>query len=307
MQKMKQYLYNRIIKDNSLSNLELKLIFWLAAHQDERGRVQGIYYSSISEELDCSISGFYLTRDSLCEKGYIEWDKSFSADMDIILYDNNFMIENGEIEYRDYVDLNISIFNDKEFLKCKAGAIRTAMYFIKRVAAQGAITMSNSPASIPAEAEKARKLWFNQYKSICVLKKLIGVTGRMIKEYIKILSKWIDSADVQKDGTTYTVFTVLKKSLNNIQMGKKSYPEREAYRQKIKTFIRRNKIRSTENNLEDTADLIFQYRNKAKTGGLNITEILYAAINNTCSTILNSINVHKSLRAIINYNCPGLL
>lgn len=307
MQKMKKYLYNRIIEDNSLSNLELKLIFWLAAHQDERGRVQGIYYSSISEELDCSISGFYLTRDSLCKKGYIEWDKSYSADMDMVLYDNSFMTENGEVEYRDYIDLNISIFNDKEFLNSKAGAIRTAMYFIKRVAAQGAITISNSPVSIPSEAEKARKLWFNPYKSICVLKKLIGVTGRMIKEYIKILSKWIDSADVQKDGITYTVFTVLKKSLSNIRTGNKSYSEKKAYIQKVKTFIRRNNIDSTDKNLEDTADLIFQYRSKAKIGGLNITNILYAAISNTCSTMLNSINVHKSLRNIINYNCPGLL
>lgn len=306
MQKMKSRLYNKIIEDNTLSRLEIKLIFWLAARQDESGRVGGVYFQTIADDLDCSVSGFYLTRDSLVKKGYIEWDKSYIGDMDIILHDNSFLSETGEAEYRDYVDLHIAIFNDSKFFNCKAGAIRTAMYFIKRVEAQKAVTLTNSPSAVPKEAEKARKLWFNPLKCIETLKKLLRVTSRMVKEYIKAISEWIGSADVLNDGTIYTVITVLAKSLKNPSENN-NYPEQQAYLQRVKMFIRRQKIDSTDKNAADTADLIRQYRNTAKQGRLNITDMLYTAISNTCSSVLNSINVHKSLRNLINYNCPGIL
>ena len=306
MQKMKYGLYNKIIEDNTLSRLEIKMIFWLAAHQDESGRVDGVYFQSIADDLGCSVSGFYLTRDSLDKKGYIIWDKSYTGDMDIILNGNNFISETGEAEYRDYVDLNIAIFHDAEFLKCKAGAIRTAMYFIKRAEAQKAVTLTNSPSAATADAEKARKLWFNPLKCISTLKKLLKITTRMVKEYIKLISEWISSASVHNDGTVYTVITVLAKSLKQ-PTDRSSYPERQAYIQKVKTYIRRQKIDSTNKNTIDTADLIRQYRRTAKQGKLNITDILYTAISNTCSSVLNSINVHKSLKNLINYNCPGIL
>lgn len=306
MQKMKYRLYNKIIEDNTLSRLEIKLIFWLAARQDETGKVSGVYFQTIADDLKCSISGFYLTRDSLVKKGYIEWDKSYAGDMDIILHDNCFISQTGEIQYRDYVDLHIAIFNDSKFFNCKAGAIRTAMYFIKRVEAQKAVTLTNSPSAVSKEAEKARKLWFNPLKCIQVLKKILNVTSRMVKEYIKDISEWVGSADVLNDGTIYTVITVLAKSLVH-PVAKNSYPEKKAYLQKIKMYIRRKKIDSTDKNATDTADLIYQYRRIANQGSLNITDILYTAINNTCSSVLNSINVHKSLRNLINYNCPGIL
>ncbi|MDE6232153.1 MAG: hypothetical protein K2M60_02220, partial [Lachnospiraceae bacterium] len=255
MQKMKYDLYNRIMADTSLSRLELHLLFWLAKHQDENGYITGVYYQEIVECLSCSKSGFYLVRDSLAEKGYISWDKSHNADMDIKLYDNSFCI-NGDIVYENYVDLNISMFESGEFYKCRAGAIKLAMYMVKRVAAAKAITYANSYSADSMEAENSRKLWFNPRKFLSVVKDILKVEIRSIKEYLGELKLWIGSERVQSNANEYTVITVLKKGLKSPDNENKSYPERKSYIHKIKSYCRRNGIETDRKNLRDTADLI---------------------------------------------------
>lgn len=311
MRKMKYELYDKIIKDDSLSRLELKLIFFLAAHQDAKGYVTGIYYDDIAKELDCSVSGFYLVRDNLINKGYIECDKNDNADMDILLYDNCFAVEN-EIIYENYVDLDINIFKDEKFFKCKAGAIRLAMYYIKRVSAAGAVTKTNSPSTAVAEAESARKLWFTPVKLYKVLKKLINVDIRTLKDYMKSLKEWIAEGKVQKEGTGYSVVTILSKSVNKSH-DRKSYAERAAYRQKVKMYCRRKKIEYNEKNLTDTADLIKQYRktiaraNEVSDKKMDVVTLICTAISNACESVLNSYNVHRALRNLIEFNAPGIL
>lgn len=305
MRKIKAELYNNMISDKSLSRLELRLLFWLAAHQDEQGAVTGIYYTDIAEELHCSVSGFYLVRDNLVKKHYITWDKSDMADMDIRLLGNSFVV-NGETIYEDYIDTDIAVFKDETFFKLKAGAIRLGMYFLKRVEAAGAVTMANALAAMGKEAEYARKLWYNPLNLYKVLKKLLGVDVRSIKEYMNVLKPWIGEGTVQKEGIHYKVVTVLKAGILKSKE-KKAYPEKEAYKQKIKMFCRRKGIDSDRKNLVDTADLIMQYRNIAARAGCNILTLIATAIDNTCTSILNSYNVHKSLRNLIEYNAPGIL
>lgn len=306
MQKMRYDLYNRIINDTSLSRLEIQFLFWLAMHQDERGYVTGVYYHEMSMQLSCSKSGFYLVRDSLTQKGYISWDKSCNADMDIKLYDNSFFI-NGDLVYENYVDLNIEMFSSSEFYKCRAGAIKLAMYLIKRVEAAKAVTYANSFSSDSMESQNARKLWFNPGKYISVIKNILKVKIRSIKEYLEELKKWIGNADVFHEGNKYMVITVLKKALVRPGKGKKSYPERKSYVHKIKTFCRRNSIETDDKNLKDTADLILQYKKIAGQAGLNITNLICKAIELAGSSVLNSYNIHKTLRNLISYNEPGIL
>lgn len=306
MRKIKTELYNWIISDKTLSRLELRLLFWLAAHQDEKGNVTGIYFKDIADELHCSVSGFYRVRDSLTEKEYITWDKSDSADMDIKLYDNDFVVD-GEIVYKNYVDIDIAMFRDDKFFEIKAGAIKLAMYFVKRIAAAGAVTMTNSKSGVPKEAESKRKLWYNPLNLLSDIKaKLFCKDNRSAKEYMEELKPWIQEGFVQSEGSKYRVVTVLKKSILKSE-GKKEYPEKDANEQCVKMFCRRNKIEHNKKNLKDTADLIWQYRKYAALGKFNIRTLLCKAIENTCSTVLNSYNVHKSLRNLIEYNAPGIL
>ncbi len=309
MQKMKFDLYNRIINDNTLTRNELHFLFWLAAHQDTSGLVTGVYYADMAKDLNVSISGFYFVRDSLVQKGYITWDKNFQADMDIQLSGNSFLVD-GEAVYKNYVDLNITMFTNNHFFACKAGAIRLAMYLVKRVEAAEAVTMANSPVYSGAEAEKARKLWFHPMKQFKVLKSILRVDIRSIKEYFKELKEWIGNADIQKDGIVYSVITVLKESLIRPENQKtKVYAERKSYIQKVKVYCRRMGIftSDTDRNLTDTADLIRQYQNLAKEAGCNILTLLYTSIERVCTETLNSYNVHKALRDLINYHAPELL
>lgn len=309
MQKMKFDLYNRIMYDNTLTRNELHFLFWLAAHQDITGLVTGVYYADMAKELNLSTSGFYYVRDSLEQKSYITWEKNFQTDMDIQLHGNSFLVD-GEAVYKNYVDLNIAIFTDKHFFNCKAGAIRLAMYLIKRVESAEAVTMANSPVYSGAVAEKVRKLWFSPIKLFKVLKSLLKVDVRLIKEYFKELKEWIGNADIQKNGIVYSVITVLKESLVRPGNQKtKSYAERKSYIQKVKTFCRRMKIpiSDTDRNLTDTADLIRQYQKLAKEAGCNIYTLLYTSMERTCTGVLNSYNVHKALRDLIHYHAPGLL
>ena len=309
MQKMKFDLYNRIMNDNTLTRNELHFLFWLAAHQDVTGLVTGVYYADMAKQLNLSISGFYYVRDSLEQKSYLTWEKNFQADMDIRLQGNSFLVD-GEAVYKDYVDLNIAMFTGKQFFYCKAGAIRLAMYLVKRVEAAEAVTMANSPLYSGAEAEKARKLWFHPMKKLKVLKSILGVDIRSIKEYFKELKEWIGNAEIQMEGIVYCVITVLKESLLRPQNQKtKSYAERKSYIQKVKTFCRRMKIpiTDTDRNLTDTADLIRQYQKLAKEAGCNIYTLLYMSMERTCTGVLNSYNVHKALRDLIHYHAPGLL
>lgn len=300
MKKMKYRLYNRIQNDTSLSRLELRLLFYLAAHQDEYGRIDGVYYDDVCKELDCSVSGFYLVRDSLVEKEYIEWDKSVMSDMDILLYDNSFVVD-GEIRYEEYVDLNINIFNNREFWKCKAGAIRTAMYVIKRAGAAGAITFANSLASDAHEAELKRKLWFRRGQEMKSLKRILKVSVRVIKEYLKQLKEFMSLADVQKEGITYKVLTVNKKSLIH---KKSAYPEQDMYIQKVSTYCRRSKIEYDKQHLSSTADLIRQYSKIAEEMGASIITCLCRAITLANDSILSSFNTHNTLRSILKNISP---
>lgn len=310
MKKMKYELYDRIIKDSTLSRLELSFLLWLAAHQDTRGNVTGIYYHDVAAELHCSVSGFYLVRDNLVQKGYIQYEKNDMADMDVRLYDNCFEIDD-EIIYENYIDLDVSIFADRKFYDCKAGAIRLAMYYIKRVEAAGAVTGTNSPSIPSREAENRRKLWYKPLKLYKVLESLIGVDARSLKEYMKSLKDWFSEGIIRKDGMTYRVITVLSGSVKK-NSDRKSYPEREAYRQKVKMFCRRNKIEHTDKMLTDTADLIRQYRptvsraNRVSDRQMDIVTLICMAISSACDGVLNSYNVHKALRNLIEYNAPGI-
>lgn len=312
MQKIKYTYFDRMITAD-LSRIEERFLFLLAKICDESGCATGIYYKSITKLLECDDSTFYEIRDRLTEKNFIKWEKNHAADIDIKMVGNSFMVmgEDGIIKpvYSDYVDININIFQDPEFYKCRAGAIKMAMVFVKRVAANGAITETNSIAADKKSAEEKRKLWylpFNEHKKMAGL---LQVKTRMIKDYLKELQPWISVANkIEKEGKAYDIITVKKKSLERpiyetTKRGKRAiekvYADRYWYMYFIKTYCRRNKIEENDISLSDTADLIKQYRDEARKKGLNIMHLICKAIRNVASSILNSINVHKALRGLL--------
>ena len=321
MQKIKRALYDKIIRSD-LSRLELYFLFYLAMRCDPDGKVIGVYYHSLSQDIGCSVAKFYHLRDSLTKKGFIYWEKNNSADIDVTLIGNQFI--NG---YRDYVDINIAIFHDPEFFKCKAGAIQLAMYFINRVEAQGAVTEENSVSRDPKKGELKRKLLYTPYKDYKDLAKMLKVSVRIIKHYIdEEISKWITVGhnivvdDKEKDIVTIKRKALLRtmynasddlendtidetsKEVSRKRKKEKVYPERYQYIHFVKTFCRRQGIDcEKEDMLKDTADLILQYRGAANEKDRNIFNLITRAIQNSASVVLNSFNVHQALKNLLQY------
>lgn len=302
MQKIKRELYDKIIQSN-LSKLEISLLFYLAKRCDAHGEVKGIYYAEVSEEIGCYVATFYDIRNSLLEKGFITCTKNNSADIDMTLIGNSFMDENGQEEYKNYIDINIAIFQDQNFFKLKAGAIKVAMELIKRVAAQEGITASNSLYWNAEDAEKRRKLFYKHGNIQLTLAKCIHVGVRMIQKYLTLLQKWIGTYQ-SKEGS-HDVITVMKSALGyeeyqvSPKKKKRSYAERVTYLHFVKTICRRNKIKAEEQHLSDTADLIRQYATKAKESSKNIFLQISKAILYTRTNMLNSYNVHSTLRRLL--------
>lgn len=328
MQKIKRKLYDKIIK-STLSRIEIHFLFYLAMRCDADGRVIGVYYHTLSEDLGCSIAKFYHLRDSLTKKGFIAWEKNNSADIDFLLIGNQFdkKIVRGKevIVYQDYVDINIAIFHDKEFYKCKAGAIQLAMYFINRVEAQEAVTEENSVVRDAKKAELKRKLWYTPYKDYKDLAKMLSVSLRVLRGYIdEEITKWITVGhNIVVDDKEKDIITVKRKALlrtsynakndnededidNNTDRNKhrkeKVYPERYQYIHYVKTLCRRQGITyEKEDMLTNTADLILQYRSAASKKERNIFNLITRAIQNSTSNVLNSFNVHRALKNLLQY------
>lgn len=330
MQKIKRKLYDKIIK-SSLSRIEIHFLFYLAMRCDADGKVIGVYYHTLSEDLGCSIAKFYHLRDSLTKKGFIAWEKNNSADIDFLLIGNQFdkkIVKGKEIiVYHDYVDINISIFHDKEFFKCKAGAIQLAMYFINRVEAQGAVTEENSATRDAKKGELKRKLWYTPYKDYKDLAKMLNVSTRILRRYIDDeITKWITIGhNIIIDEKEKDIITVKRKALlrttynakddiedentdesNNAVRNKhrkeKVYPERYQYIHFVKTLCRRQGITyEKEDMLRNTADLILQYRSAASEKDRNIFNLITRAIQNSADIVLNSFNVHRALKNLLLY------
>jgi hypothetical protein len=321
MQKIKRELYDKII-NSKLSRLELHFLFYLAMRCDPDGKVSGVYYHSLCEALNCSVAKFYQLRDSLTKKGFISWTKNHSADIDLVLIGNQFEKkydrEKEDYIYSNYVDININIFHDEKFFKCKAGAIQMAMYFINRVEASGAVTAENSITRNQSDenkkkAELKRKLWFLPYNDYKILSDLLNVTLRMIKRYFEELEDWISVVhDLDIDGKEKDIITVERAAVlrpfyqasdSNKRKKVNVYPERYQYVHFVKTYCRRQGITyDQEEMLSDTADLIQQYRNAAREKDRNIFSLLSRAIQNAASVVLNSFNVHKALTNLLKYS-----
>lgn len=292
MQKMKFSLVNRVIKEQ-LTSMEYNLIFYLVKICNHKGECVGVYYQVITQELSCSKATFYQIRDSLTEKGFITWQKNHSADIDIQLTGNDFT-ENGEIVYKDYLNTNISILNDKSFYSLRVGAKQLVLELLKRGA-----------------AGKKNKLWyipFNQYKRFA---EILRVSLRIVKEYFADIKRWIQVGHAVKDGKEYDIITILKRAIKEPQYivsckGKaksvQAYPEYMEHKHYIQTQCRRNHIQANEIQLADTATLIQQYKKKAKALGNNIYNMVLRAIKNVNSMELNSISVHKILQNMIRFN-----
>ena len=82
MQKIKNSIVDRMIEQKCTSN-EIDFLCYISMYQDITGRVTGVHYKDVCDATGMSIQGYYDTKASLEDKGFIICDKRDYSDCDI--------------------------------------------------------------------------------------------------------------------------------------------------------------------------------------------------------------------------------
>lgn len=300
------------VKSNeSLTSNEINVYLRLFKMQNKDNYVQGVHWRELVNFLKISKSGYYYSIVELENKGYIKREKLNRMDTDIIIQDHdlNGLISNLEKSqnHDKYINLNMNVFNDKEFYKLKANEKRLILLFIKRLTGQNDGKLFYDPGNE-----------FEVYaKELGVDKLPEGVDKkdnpyRCIKKYFNNIKQWIQvSDDIVINGKVKHIVTLLKGTTNMPKRlftqsrglkEKNIYAEYDCQEHILKTFLRRNKIEYNDQNLADTTWLIRQYKNRFK----NAKEDIYSYIKSSIFTSLEdtieltSQVVHKILINILN-------
>lgn len=236
MQKLKLSVIDNMIT-SKLTSAEVNFILVVSRYQDETGKVIGVYYKDICKELDISYQKFYDIKNSLVNKGIIRASKESYTDWDITICNNNF--SNPESYKEGYINTNHKIFFDKNFFTLKAGEKLLAMQFLKiSYAGRGEVMIG---------VDK----FYKKYT------KLLGVSKRVVQNYMTSLRTFFS---VGVKDHIYWIRPLVKVYRD---LGSKSEDER--YRGHIgETLARREKLDHTMTTLQQTVDLIKQYRDNLK-------------------------------------------
>ena len=304
MNKLKYDLIRKIYDDTSLTSDELNMLIWIAKNADDFGTVTGMYYKEISKELSVCHSQFYNIINSLQEKGYIKKSKDYSTDMNITMEENMFIVHdeqgNPTVEYRDYLNLNMSIFDDSEFYSLKAYAKKLLLAIIVKTVNDRARRKKNGGKTYA----KIFHVPINMFK---IYADKLHVTIRMIKSYFKDISKWIsiyndneytaaEIISVQEKVIKKPEVFIKEKGKTNINIRKKT-DRFDSDLTFIKMLCRRRNIENDEESLTDAAMLLSQYQNRAKEIGQNIRSIA----ERTISSIGSSLSASGLNKYISNY------
>lgn len=297
MNKLKYDLIRKIYDDTSLTSDELNMLLFLAKNADDFGTVSGMYYKEVSKELSICHSQFYNILNSLQEKGYIRKTKDYSADINITMEENMFIVPddrgNPITEYRDYLNLNMRIFEDSEFYSLKVYAKKLLLALIVK-AVNDMVRRTKDGGKTYA---KIFHVPANMYK---IYADKLHVTVRMIKAYFKDISKWISMYN-DNEYTSAEIISVQEKVIKKPEIFikekgktviKKKTDRFDSDMTFIKMLCRRKTIDSDDESLTDAAMLLSQYQNKAKEIGENIRSIAERTIS-SIGSMLSAAGLNK--------------
>ncbi len=297
MKKIKDELVKKIYKSN-LTQDELLFLLHIFQISNING-ISNIYYKDIANTINCSISNFYNVISNLKIKGFIDITKCDECKQEIVIkvLNNNFNTKN---KFKNYMDLNSKIFDIDLLKNIRAGSIQVLLYSIFRISKQKSrVNDSNY-----------NKLIYKNIKSICLE---LNISERMLKNYFNELDKAnILNLSIKQDKNNKNFKLIeinsdlLVKPTIEITEKSKTITKFENsihryYINVIKNFCRRKNITYTERNLNDVAILMNQYWQISISKNKDIINIMRNVFNNIKDE-LNSVVVHKIIKALINNN-----
>lgn len=295
MKKIKDELVKKIYKSN-LTQDELLFLLHILQISNNNG-ISNIHYIEISKNIYCSIPNFYKTIKSLVEKGFITIHKCSTCgrELTVKILNNDF---NTKTKNKNYLDLNSKIFDIELLKNLRAGTIRFLLYLIFRINKQKS----------RVSAININKLTYKNISSICLE---LNISKRMIKEYIEELIKnkiLIVHNKQDKNNNSFKIFEIKKDILETptfivteqgVVVTKKENSAHRFYINIIKNLCRRNKLKYNELSLNDSATLLNQYFEIAKSKNRDIINVMATAFKHIKEN-LNSVVLHKIIKSIIN-------
>lgn len=271
------------IKNNILENLigltecEWKLFEYLVRRQDEKGFIYGVHNKSVCQQMKMSKQSFYNSLRGLAKKNIItyvpgttirytvknniddntvdEWDglQPVSIDFNVTIIGNDFSYEGANNE--GYVSLQRRMFKSKEFKKLKPNE-KFLVFWLAH------ITNERTQSY-----KRKIKEFYSQYSE------MLNVSKRAIHSYIEKIKNffniWI------KRGILYIKYNskMFKKNSSQNTKTNSNYNFVEALARQLQIK------KASKTQIKDTAALMKQYEESAKTNGSNIKGLLIMALS----------------------------
>lgn len=251
-----------------LTKRAVDLLLYLVKNQDDAGVVYGVHYSDVVKDTGMVKQSFYNALKELTEYNFIDYrqDKVNNCYKVVVL--NNSFANKAEDYKEGYINLQRAIFHKKSFRELKAHEQYLVLIMLKSTHAKR--------GSFQIKPET----FYNKYT------KLFGVSRRVVRSYLHSIKKFFSIG--LKNGLYYITYKTneFKDKLNHPQRFYEDMAQ-------IKKFVHKYKIRSTnENEVEQMADMIQQYRNKAKNKAEDLLKLIESAIWYTTKDILQK---HRNL------------
>lgn len=265
MQKIKNSIIDKMIAARLTSN-EIDFLIYVSRFQDDNGRVAGIHYKEVCEEMNISYQGFYDVKKSLEEKGFISSEKSNRIDHDITILNNAFT--GDETTEGGYVNTSHNIFYMKEFFALKAGAKLLAMHMMK-------VTFSNKGRFIiGVDTFYDEKTGYH---------KRFGVSKRVMRMYLMQLKTFFSIGIKDKK------YYITPKKIVYRMAGQAS--EVDNYRNhNVEVICRRNRIKDAgAKEKRDINELMRMYRKDALAAHTDVIELVKKAVERS----LEMLNINE--------------
>lgn len=235
--------YSIIEKLKNLTASEWALFLYAVKCQEEAtGMVRGLYYRDVMKETKMCKQSFYNALEGLKRKQIITVEKNSDVDYDITIIGNDFPWKGdpGKTYEEGYVSLARDAFHRKAFKELKPHAKYLLLEFCKRT--------HEGRHSFHIGIEKLYEKW----------SEMLGVTERVIRGYLHALKKFFE---IKKKNGQYDI-TYLDKVFQ------KREPHDPMHKSEIMYFYEalvrkecnRQHIAYDDDTLQDTAELIGQYR-----------------------------------------------
>ena len=232
-----------------LTSNEISFLLYISRYQNEKGKVLGVYYKDVCENIYISIQTFYTVLYSLRDKGIIIYKKNHYMDYDITILDNDFSDANKR---RNYFVVTNKLFSLPEFHTLKAGEKLLAIYIYR--------FYETNHTSYKIRCGKFIDKWT----------KLLKVSSRVIKGYLHKLKHAMLISEGVKDDKYY--MTPLQHTLDKINdCADRKYCHKEI----VVALCRRKRIkRYHQKDVDDVAVLFDQYSSRAAQLGKEIVDCM---------------------------------